>query len=240
MYYLAGVTVSGLIHLLLFSFLLLNWQAPSKIIYFQPKYIKAELVTLSPKLPAESVQRQQYDQLIPEEKRQDRERQNHNVEEQQILENKDKKVAAESGLKKKKLAELRKKERDSEEAQKKKLAEWESLLDREAQELAAREDEEVAKSYYQIIRQRLSDNWSRPPSARLGMTAKVRIILVPTGRVVGVVIESSSGDAAFDRSVEQAIRKVDQFVELQGMDDRLFELRFRQVTVLFSPEDLRL
>ena len=63
---------------------------------------------------------------------------------------------------------------------------------------------------------------------------------MPTGRVVGVVIESSSGDAAFDRSVEQAIRKVDQFVELQGMDDRLFELRFRQVTVLFSPEDLRL
>ena len=240
MYYLAGVTVSGLIHLLLVSFLLLNWQEPSKIIYFQPKYIKAELVTLSPKLPAKSVQRQQYDQLISEEKQQDRERQNRNIEERQNAENKDKKVAPESELQKKKPAELRKKERDSEEAQRKKLAEWESLLDREAQELEAREDEEVAKSYYQIIRQRLSDNWSRPPSARLGMTAKVRIILVPTGRVVGVVIESSSGDLAFDRSVEQAIRKVNQFVELQGMDDRLFELRFRQVTVLFSPEDLRL
>ena len=125
MYYLAGVTVSGLIHLLLVSFLLLNWQAPSKIIYFQPKYIKAELVTLSPKLPAKSVQRQKYDQLRSKEKRQDRERQNRNIEERQNVKNKDKKVAAESGLIKKKLADLRKKERDSEEAQRKKLADWE-------------------------------------------------------------------------------------------------------------------
>ncbi len=240
MYYLVGVMVSGLIHLLVMYLFLFNWQVPSKKIYYKPKYIKAELVALSPKSFTKPPKKQQSDQIKSEQKRQDGERQKRDAKERKNAEIRAKKVAAESELKSKKLAELRKKERDAVEAQRKKIADWESMLDREAQELESREDEEATKSYYQIIRQRLSDNWSRPPSARLGMTVKVRIVLVPTGRIVGVVIESSSGDAAFDRSVEQAIKKVDQFVELQGMDGRLFELRFRQVTVLFSPEDLRL
>ena len=72
------------------------------------------------------------------------------------------------------------------------------------------------------------------------METHIRIRLVPTGRVVGLTIIKSSGDIAFDRSVEQAVRKVDQFVELQTMDSRLFELKFRSVDVAFSPEDLRL
>jgi colicin import membrane protein len=57
---------------------------------------------------------------------------------------------------------------------------------------------------------------------------------------VGVTILTSSGDTAFDRSVEQAALKVEQFVELQGMEPDLFERKFRQVDVAFSPEDLRL
>ena len=104
----------------------------------------------------------------------------------------------------------------------------------------AQEDQRAANSYRQIIQQRLSENWSRPPSARRNMEAQVRIQLVPTGRVVGVSIIKSSGDAAFDRSVEQAVRKAHQFIELQAMDSRLFELKFRSVDVAFSPEDLRL
>jgi colicin import membrane protein len=113
------------------------------------------------------------------------------------------------------------------------------LTEGEAQ-MDAQEDQRAANSYRQIIQQRLSENWSRPPSARRNMEAQVRIQMVPTGRVVGVIIIKSSGDAAFDRSVEQAVRKAHQFIELQAMDSRLFELKFRSVDVAFSPEDLRL
>ena len=72
------------------------------------------------------------------------------------------------------------------------------------------------------------------------METLIRMRLVPTGRIVGVTILTSSGDTAFDRSVEQAALKVEQFVELQGMKSDLFERKFRQVDVAFSPEDLRL
>jgi colicin import membrane protein len=119
-------------------------------------------------------------------------------------------------------------------------AEWEDMLTEGEAQMDAQEDQRAANSYRQIIQQRLSENWSRPPSARRNMEAQVRIQMVPTGRVVGVIIIKSSGDAAFDRSVEQAVRKAHQFIELQAMDSRLFELKFRSVDVAFSPEDLRL
>ena len=85
-----------------------------------------------------------------------------------------------------------------------------------------------------------TENWNRPPSARRGMETMIRLQLVPTGRVVGVTVLKSSGDSAFDRSVEQAAFKADQFIELQKMSPSLFEKKFRQVDVLFSPQDLRL
>lgn len=86
----------------------------------------------------------------------------------------------------------------------------------------------------------MSENWNRPPSARREMETTIRLQLVPTGRIVGVTVLKSSGDAAFDRSVEQAAFKTDQFVELQNMSPVLFEKKFRQVDVAFSPQDLRL
>ena len=119
-------------------------------------------------------------------------------------------------------------------------AEWEETLAQAEAQLEAEEDERAANSFRQVIQKRLSENWSRPPSARRGMETHIRIRLVPTGRVVGLTVIKSSGDIAFDRSVEQAVRKVDQFIELQAMDSRLFELKFRSVDVAFSPEDLRL
>ena len=104
----------------------------------------------------------------------------------------------------------------------------------------AQEDEIAANSYRQLIQRRLSENWNRPPSARREMETTIRLQLVPTGRIVGVTVLKSSGDSAFDRSVEQAAFKVDQFIELQSMSPVLFEKKFRQVDVAFSPQDLRL
>ena len=92
----------------------------------------------------------------------------------------------------------------------------------------------------QLIQQRLSENWSRPPSARLGMEVLIELILVPTGRIVGVTVIESSDDVAFDLAAQQAAFKAQQFKELQNMDSAIFDKYFRRVKVVFSPQDLRL
>ena len=50
------------------------------------------------------------------------------------------------------------------------------------------------------------------------------------------MILESSGNAAFDRSAENAVRKVTRFDVPR--DNRLFEKHFRSFTLLFKPEDL--
>jgi hypothetical protein len=56
--------------------------------------------------------------------------------------------------------------------------------------------------------------------------------------VVDVEIVRSSGDAAFDRAAETAVRAVGRFSELQGMPPRMFERSFRSLLLTFRPEDL--
>lgn len=96
--------------------------------------------------------------------------------------------------------------------------------------------EQVAASYRQLIYQRIVSNWSRPPSARNGMQALLRVELVPTGDVVAVTVVESSGNAAFDRSAEAAVRKARKFDVPK--ESAAFEKFFRRFTVLFKPEDL--
>jgi len=109
-------------------------------------------------------------------------------------------------------------------------------LKREAQALADDKNEKAAMSYAQGIYQQIVQNWSRPPSARNGMEAQLLVELVPTGDVVSVTLTKSSGSDAFDRSVEQAVRKVGKFDVPKESD--LFERYFRKFPVLFKPEDL--
>ena len=90
------------------------------------------------------------------------------------------------------------------------------------------------------MRERIESNWSRPPSARRGMVVTLQIQLVPTGQLVSVVVLKSSGNDAFDRSAEQAVRKVGQFENLRDMPSRVFEANFRKLNLEFSPDDLRI
>ncbi len=109
--------------------------------------------------------------------------------------------------------------------------------DAEASEIAAQESEAVM-SYTSLIHDLVQQNWSRPPSARNGMVTVLRITLAPTGDILDVVIEQSSGDFAFDRAADTAVRKVNRFNELQGMPYSLFERNFRSFRLTFRPEDL--
>jgi colicin import membrane protein len=108
-------------------------------------------------------------------------------------------------------------------------------LDLQAQSETA-DSEAVTQSFQLGIYQAVVGNWSRPPSARNGMQAKLRVELVPTGDVVAVSLVESSGNGAFDRSAEAAVRKARRFEVPK--DPELFEQYFRRFTLLFRPEDL--
>lgn len=116
----------------------------------------------------------------------------------------------------------------------------ERALADEEEFLQAQQSEVTAQSYVDAISSRIENNWSRPPSARLGMQCVLEIQLVPTGRVVDVKIVESSGNASFDRAAEQAVRRIDQFEEVRDMPSEVFERHFRQLRLVFNPEDLRL
>lgn len=127
------------------------------------------------------------------------------------------------------------------EAQERELAE--ELAQAEAEEkaiLAEQEAEAIAQSYVSVIAARIERFWSRPPSARKGMQCELLINLVPTGRVTSVTIVKSSGNDAFDRSAEQAVLKAEQFAELKQVKPAVFEKHFRQLRLIFNPQDLRL
>ena len=109
-------------------------------------------------------------------------------------------------------------------------------LAEEASEIAADQDLSAAQSFRFGIYQRVVANWSRPPSARNGMQARLLVELIPTGAVVGVTVVESSGNSAFDRSAEAAVRKARAFDVPRETD--LFERHFRRFSLLFKPEDL--
>lgn len=108
----------------------------------------------------------------------------------------------------------------------------------EAAAAAARTEFEVVQSGVALIQQIVEENWSRPPSARNGMRAVLRISMLPTGEVTEVVILESSGDPAFDRSAETAVFRAEPFSELGAMPINIFNTNFRLLSLIFEPEDL--
>ncbi len=113
-------------------------------------------------------------------------------------------------------------------------------IDQERAELAASEEmdavDQIAMSYHMGIYQQIVANWSRPVSARNGMRTDLIVHLVPTGEVANVTLVRSSGDLAFDRSAEQAVRRAGRFDV--PSDQQVFETHFRALAVTFSPQDL--
>ncbi len=109
----------------------------------------------------------------------------------------------------------------------------------ESQDLAEdalAESDAATQSYLYGIYRLIVANWSRPPSARKGMQARLQVELVPTGDVVAVMLIESSGSSAFDRSAEAAVRKARRFEVPE--ESAVFEKHFRRFNLLFKPEDL--
>ena len=142
-------------------------------------------------------------------------------------------------------------DREQAEARQAKQREEQAQRDREAQRRKEREEAqnaaaaEAASSEFELvqsatglIQQLVTDNWSRPPSARNGMRAVIQIKMLPTGELVDVRITQSSGDPAFDRSAENAVYRAAPFAELTALPIRVFNQNFRTLSLIFQPEDL--
>lgn len=97
---------------------------------------------------------------------------------------------------------------------------------------AKKEQLEVAK-YKGMIRSEITRNWVFPASYQKGMKCKILVRLIPSGDVVRVVVVESSGNSAFDRSVEMAVQKASP-LPVPASSTGLFEY-FREVEFIFDP-----
>ena len=108
----------------------------------------------------------------------------------------------------------------------------------EAKERAVAEAQMV-QSISSLINNRVTAAWIRPPSARNNMVTQLRIHFLPTGEVMNAQVTKSSGDALFDQRAVDAVYKVRRIEELAKVDSYVFERNFRQVDLIFNPQDLR-
>lgn len=151
-----------------------------------------------------------------------------------------------STAEKAKAAAVRKKAVEAEAAERRRLqlaalgdmadAALEQSLERESVSLLRDEEAQIAQSYRAEIYELVRQNWSRPPSARNGMSARLLVELIPTGEVISVAVVEGSGNAAFDQAAEQAVRQARRFPVPDNNSQ--FERYFRRFYFLFQPEDL--
>ncbi|MCU7915165.1 MAG: cell envelope integrity protein TolA [Candidatus Thiodiazotropha sp. (ex Gloverina cf. vestifex)] len=100
-------------------------------------------------------------------------------------------------------------------------------------QLAAEQNARETDRYVAVIRQQIERKWLRPAQTGEQLSCEVQVRLIPGGDVVpgGVSIVKSSGNAAFDRSVEAAVYKA---APLQVPSGGLFE-SFRNLRLNFKP-----
>ncbi|WP_049722080.1 cell envelope integrity protein TolA [Gilvimarinus polysaccharolyticus] len=258
--YTLPIIISVSLHLILVLAITVGWETTidPKPRVFKPNVVQAKLVEFKAKDTAEPVQ--QKTNVIDLTKKREL------AQQKAAAAKKAKEDAARKArLQREKKAQAEAERKRKDEAERKAEAEAKRKADKAAQEKAERERQEriaqqrlddamrkeeqqrqaelaeaQSQSYVDMIVARIEQNWSRPPSARRGMQVELLLQLVPTGQVVNVTITKSSGNAAFDRSAEQAVRRIDRFSELKNMSPELFEQNFRQLKLVFNPKDLRL
>ncbi len=134
---------------------------------------------------------------------------------------------------KKRKAEAEKRRR---EAERRRKAEAEKKR-REAESAARRQAEQDARERDRItaaIKRKVEGAWIRPPGSGRGLEAQVRVRLARNGSVLLVQVIKSSGNLAFDRSVEAAVYKADPLPMPES--PRLIE-EFRDFTFIFRPSN---
>jgi colicin import membrane protein len=240
-YFIAAISSIG-IHAIVILAVLANWEPEAKKTLVQPQYIQAELIQLAPKKIAvkKPAAKPAIDRATKQREIDKRRAKEKKLAQQKLQAQRKAKLLKDQQLEEEARKAREEKQRKAEKELARKQAEKAKQIREQQALIMAKEDKQAANSYLQLLQARLSQQWNRPKSARRGMETLIELRLVPTGRIVGVEILESSGDMAFDRSVEQAAFKAAPFSELQSMEPRVFEQYFRSVKIVFNPEDLRL
>lgn len=256
--YTIPVLVSVFLHAMMLVMLLSAWDArPEPREVQKPRVVKAKVVEFTPKSERQAEQEAAQQKVIDmRQRQQEREQQEAErrrqqeaearAQQQREQEQKQREQAererreAEAQARREREAEQQRQQQEQAERERQERQErLEQALAEEEEFFQAQQSEQVAQSYVDVMAERIESQWSRPPSARTGMRCVLEIQLVPTGQVVNVTVVESSGNASFDRSAEQAVKRVDRFEEVQDMPSQVFERHFRQLRLVFNPEDLR-
>ena len=254
-----AIAVSLLLHGILVAWVVWGWEFSSEPQHrVVPKYVEAKLVTLKPKAEKKAVAKKKPKVVNLAEKRKqqarrEKEKQRKLAEQKRLKAEKlAQKNAAEKKAAEKKAADAEQRRRRLEaekqarlaaEAEQERLQRESEFADALAEEeamLQAEEEAAQAQSYIAHIAALIEQHWSRPPSARRGMQCELSIQLIPTGEVINVSVVKGSGNAAFDRSAEQAVKKAGRFEVLKDVPPATFDKYFRQLRLRFNPQDLRL
>ncbi|OUE38538.1 protein TolA, partial [Billgrantia desiderata SP1] len=102
----------------------------------------------------------------------------------------------------------------------------------------ARQAQEAANSFINLVRRAVEQAWVIPPGAGGGLAATVQVQLGPSGELFGATITQSSGDSSFDRSALQAVEAAAPFGELRQLPPAA-QRDFRQFNLRFTPGDVR-
>ncbi len=100
-------------------------------------------------------------------------------------------------------------------------------------QIAAEQNSREIDRYVSVIKQQIERSWLKPAASSEGLSCEVQVRLIPGGDVIpgGVSIIRSSGNDAFDRSVETAVYKS---APLPVPSGALFE-SFRVLKLNFKP-----
>jgi len=258
------IAISLILHVLIIAVVAWGWESsPADAHKVTPRYVEAKLVSMTPKSskPAATKKKVRKIDLAAKKREQQRLKEQRLKEQRLKKQKKQQQANAAAARKAKKLAQEKVRmaeeqlaaEREQQrleqerlvqqretENEKQRQQDFADALAAEDELLLAEQDEVAAQSYVAQIAQAIGQHWSRPPSARRGMTCELQLQLIPTGEVVSVSVSKGSGNGAFDRSAEQAVKKLGRFESLADIPPALFERYFRQFTLLFDPQDLRL
>jgi len=130
-------------------------------------------------------------------------------------------------------------EKAAREAREKAAAEARARAEQQAREQAMAAEMETERlagergDAISAIRSKIEHNWLRPPGSD-HLKCVVRVRLGPSGSVLLVQIKQSSGNGAFDRSVENAVRKADP---LPMPESTVLQAEFRDLTFVFDPDN---
>jgi colicin import membrane protein len=259
--YPASITIAVMLHVLLMWILVDRAPEPRDLVKIDRPSITANTVALNPQEVKQKKKAQQQQAARTKERQEQQRKQEQakrEVAEKQKQE--DKKQDDQKKLAEQQKAEQLKKEQATAQKKKddeqKKVAEAEARKreqERVAKEQAQREEASKAEAAFQsamgqeqqmvadysdLIRSLIEEQWHPPITAKEGMLAVLELKLVPTGEIISSRIVESSGDIAYDRTIEQAVKRVGSFPELKDVPPEVFNRHLRTVTIGFRPEDL--